>query len=310
MITPLTTSSLTLAQTLPQGGTAPLIAAVAAGLILWLSGARLVKPVFLLLGLAIGGFLGATLVPLTGLTPFDISSFTVSPGLAGLTIGAVLGALVSLALFRLVITISAALTFAAAGLMGAMVFLHFNPTTNADTTDQETALVESGESLANSLGDTVNRDAAERAIDLFDDGEKPLLTEDAKQDILDAAERSRAFIKQVSESITAELEQRPTRDKAIAFGSLLGGLMLGLLVGITLPNRAAALVTALFGSAIWISASAALVSAKNGALPNALDRSAVVWAAAWILATLAGLIVQLGFLKRSPKRSDDADDDE
>jgi len=322
-ITPALTLVLTLGQSLPQGGTVPLAVALGAGIALWLFGAKLVKPVFLLLGLAIGGFVGATLVPMTGIPPFDLGPVTMTPGITGVLIGGIIGALVALALFRVVITMTAALAFAAAGLMGALIFLHFNPTTDPTTPDtdpdqaQRAAQVDSAPNsaangAANRVDDqSINRDAAQRSLDALSAAQgSELLDDQTRQDLLDAAERSRVFVKRATNAIGAELDKRPMRDKTIAFSSMFGGLALGLLVGITMPNRTAALVTALLGSAVWIGATTALLTARNGALPDALDRSPIAWGAAWILLTLVGLLVQLGFFGRGSKtESEQASED-
>ena len=310
------TLAQTLGQTLPQGGTVPLAVALVAGIILWLFGAKLVKPVFLLLGLAAGGFVGAILLPMTGIPPFDLASITLSPGVTGVLIGGVIGALVALALFRVVITMTAALAFAAAGLMGALVFLHFNPAAPPETPPDQTAAQSDTQSDSQSDGstpdplDSIDRDAAKRTVDAFNASrDAPLLDDETKQDLLDAAERSRAFLRTAADAIGDELETRTMREKTIAFASMFGGLALGLLVGVTMPNRTAALVTALLGAAIWMSAALALMTARTGEIPDALDRSAIVWGSAWIIVTLLGLLVQLGFLSRA-KPARDTDDPE
>lgn len=304
-------------QSLPEGGTVPLAVALIAGIVLWLFGAKLVKPVFFVFGFAIGGFVGATVLPLTGLPPIEIGSITLTPGITGLIAGAIIGSLIALAMFRIVITMTAAFAFAVAGLLGAMVFLHFNPT----PTDPN-AIDESSLALSETIDDTnervfedaLNREAANRAIDALNDQstDDPFIDSDTKQELLDAAERSRAFVQRSVNKVNRQLESMPARDKMIAFSSMFAGLALGLLVGVTMPTRTAALVTALLGSAVWIGAGVALLTANNGTLPEFLHRSAVVWAAAWIVITLVGLVVQLGFL-RKPKHSTNksgSDDDE
>lgn len=315
----LTNTTLTLAQSLPEGGSISLFFLLAGGLMLWLFGAKIVKPVFFVFGLAIGGFVGTTILPLTGLPTFDIAGFVVSPGFLGLTVGAFIGALVMLAMFRMVITITSAIAFAAAGLLGAMVYLHFNPTLSDVVSQTETVIVDSGEqgfNAINSATDSIAQEAAERSVDILNSGDEPLIGEEAKQDILDAAQRSREFITRVIENVRDDLDARPARDKMIAFSSMFAGLGLGLLIGVVMPNRAAALVTSLTGSAAWIGAGTALLTARNGEIPPFLDRSAVVWAAVWIFITILGLFVQLGFLDKKSKRparsssNDDHDDDE
>lgn len=312
-------TSLTLGQNLPEGGSVPLFFLLAGGMMLWLFGAKIIKPVFMIFGIGIGGFVGTTILPLTGLPAFDIGGFTMTPGITGLLAGAIIGALVMLAMFRLVITLTAAIAFAAAGLLGAMVFLHFNPTQTDTLNETEAAIVENGNAATEALNattDAIARDAAERSVNLLNSGsDEPLIDDETRSDILDAAERSRAFVTQVVETVREDLDKRPARDKMIAFSSMFAGLALGLLVGVVMPNRAAALVTSLTGSAAWIGAGTALLTARNGEIPGFLDQSAVVWAIIWIFIAILGLFVQLGFLgKKSskPARSsaDDDDDDE
>ena len=319
LLASITHPSLTLGQTLPEGGSVPLFFLLAGGMMLWLFGAKIIKPVFLIFGIGIGGFVGTTILPLTGLPPFDLGGFTLTPGITGLLAGAIIGGLVMLAMFRLVITLTAAVAFAAAGLLGAMVFLHFNPTQSDVLSETESAIVENGNSATEALNattDAIARDAAERSVDLLNSGsDDPLISDETKSDILDAAERSRAFVTQVFETIQEDLDKRPARDKMIAFSSMFAGLALGLLVGVVMPNRAAALVTSLTGSAAWIGAGTALLTARSGELPGFLDQSAVVWAVIWIFIAILGLFVQLGFLgkksgKASRSSSDDDDDDE
>lgn len=286
------------------------------GLLLWLVGARVIKPVFFLFGLAIGAFVGTTILPLTGLPAFDIGGFTLSPGVTGLIAGGILGSLVSLAMFRLVIAFTSAMAFAAAGVLGAMVFLHFNPTlTEGDLTDTESALVETGDSLAgitSSINDTINREAAETAINILDEDGK-VLDDDTKQQLKDAATRSQEFVSHIYNTIKADLDQRPARDKLIALSSGFAGLAFGLLVGIVLPRRTTALVTALFGSAAVMASTTALLTARSGQRPDFLNQSAVIWATAWVVLTVVGLMVQLGFLSKNKNKAQTAvggDDDD
>ncbi len=307
--------SVVLAQSLPEGGSVPLGVALLAGLLLWIMGARVIKPVFFLFGLAIGAFVGTTLMPLIGFPSFEVGGVTISPSLVGLICGGIIGSLCSLAMFRLVIAFTSALAFAAAAVVGSLIFLHFNPTiSDGDPSDTETALVESGEKVAGittSLNETISREASERSVDLLDKDNK-VLTEDAKQQLKDAAERSRQFLRELWSTISDEFERRPTRDKMIAFSSGFAGLAFGLLIGVVMPKRTTALVTSLFGSAVCMASVSALLTARSGQQPEFLDHSALVWASAWVILTMIGLMVQLGFLSKRTNSSrtngDDTDD--
>ncbi len=315
MINTIEPSTLLFAQALPEGGSVPLGMALMAGLLLWLVGSRVIKPVFFLFGLAIGAFVGTTIIPLTGLPAFDIGGITLTPGVTGLLAGGILGSLVSLAMFRLVIAMTSAMAFAAAGVLAAMIFLHFNPTINqGEPSETGVALAENTDSLAGittSLNEEISRQAAEQAVNLLgDDGD--ILDDDAKQQLKDAATRSKEFVEHMYNTIKADLDQRPTRDKLIALSSGFAGLAFGLLVGVVMPKRTTALVTSLFGSAVCMAATTALLTARSGQRPDFLNQSAVIWAIAWIILTVLGLMVQLGFLARgsSKTRTEPGGDDD
>ncbi|MFG0245046.1 MAG: hypothetical protein ACF8MF_03225 [Phycisphaerales bacterium JB052] len=311
----MTPTHFTLAQALPEGGSVPLGVALLAGLLLWIMGARVIKPVFFLLGLAIGGFVGATLLPLTGVPTFEPGGVTITPGVTGLICGGVIGSLCALAMFRLVIAFTSALAFAAAGVVGALIFLHFNPTIGeGDLSDTQAALVESGEDIAGfttSLNEEISREAAERSLDALDKDGK-ILDEDAKQQLKDAAARSKEFLEGLYATVSAEIEQRPARDKLIAFSAGFAGLAFGLLIGVTMPKRTTALVTSLFGSAVCMASVSALLTARSGEQPDFLDQSALVWAIVWGVLTMLGLMVQLGFITKrtNSSRTESGDDDD
>ena len=287
-----------------------------AGLLLWIMGARVIKPVFFLFGLAIGGFVGTTLIPLIGFPNLELGGLSISPSVIGLICGGIIGALCALAMFRLVIAMTSACAFAVAGVVGALIFLHYNPTiADGDPSANESALVDSGEStlngLANSLGDDITREAAERSVDSLDP-EGNILNEDTKQQLKDAAERSRQFLSDLGTTISDELEQRPTRDKMIGFSAGFAGFAFGLLIGVVLPRRTTALVTSLFGSAVCMAATSALLTASNGERPEYLNQSATVLAIVWVILTGIGLMIQLGFItkKSNGSRTNDDDDDD
>lgn len=310
----LATLTLAKAATLPEGGSIALGLALCAGLTLWLFGAKLVKPVFLFLGLAIGGFVGATLVPyIDFIGTIRIAGIGITPGITGLMVGGLIGALIALAMFRMVVTLTAALAFAAAGLMSAFIFLHFYPTggTQTDLSTPPESLVEAEESP--NLVDQFREEVAGRYVDSLTEDQDPensLLTEEAKQQILDAAARSRAFVARVGTTIKDDFNTRPARDKFVILSSMFAGLGLGLLVGVVIPVRTAALVTSLFGSAVWMSSTIALLTAR-GNPPGFIDQKPVVLAGVWIIVTILGLLAQLGFLSKARgRRSKHADGDD
>ena len=95
-------------------------AALFAGLVLWIAGAKLVRPIFITLGLLGGGFLGALIVPGFGSGGADGGEplLGLPPATAGLIIGGVLGLIVASLLFRLAVAGSAGSALGAAGRLG------------------------------------------------------------------------------------------------------------------------------------------------------------------------------------------------
>ncbi len=320
--------ALTLAtttQSLPEGGVVPLVVGVVAGLALWLAGVKIVRGVFIAIGAAVGGFSGAVLIPLTGLPSFDLGPVTLNPGFTGLIAGGIIGALVALGMLRLVITFTAAGAFAVAGAMAALVFLHLNPspadggsvldTDGLALNEEPPALIDFDEQArrlaaerltdeAESLADSVPEGTA--ASELLDE----LNTEENRERIRDAAQRSRDFVEGVYDRVMADYESRPARSKLILASATMAGLGVGLLLGVVMPKRSSALVTSLFGSALWLAAGNALVRASTDPTPELLDQPPLVWAVLWGTVTVVGMAIQFGLIKRRGSGGSNEDEDE
>lgn len=302
-------ATIQLAQTLPEGGMIPLFVALAAGVALWLAGVKIVRIVFLILGAALGGFVGSVLMPLTGLPSLNLGALTLTPGFTGLIAGAVIGALVAMAMLRLVVILTAAGAMAVVGAMAAFVFIHFSPATDTSPGDPA-AYTENTEDLRAITDDLARRtrDQTQEALDLLNRNlteDAPttniiedLNTEENRERLRDAAERSKAFLQGVSARIQADYEARPARDKLVILSSTLAGLAVGLLMGVAMPKRSSALVTSLMGSALWLAAAVALVRANTDPDPAYLNQPPLTWAIVWTIAAILGMVVQFGLIKR------------
>lgn len=320
--------ALTLAnttQTLPEGGMVPLAIGLVAGLALWLAGVKIVRGVFLAIGAAVGGFSGAVLIPLTGLPALELGPVTLNPGFTGLIAGGIIGSLVAMGMLRVVITFTAAGAFAVAGAMAALVFLHVNPTPTTDDPaliPEALALNEESPPIID-FDEEARRMAAERLTDEAEsfaesvpDGTAAselldeLNTEENRERIRNAAERSRAFVTGVYDKVMADYESRPARSKLILASATMAGLGLGLLLGVVMPKRSSALVTSLFGSALWLAAGTALIRANADPTPELLNQPPLAWALLWGTVTIIGMAIQFGLIKRRGSGGSDGDDDE
>ncbi|MEQ8769366.1 MAG: hypothetical protein RIB60_02535 [Phycisphaerales bacterium] len=327
------TSIATLAESaLPEGGAVALVAWFVAGVVLWLLGGRVLKPAFLLIGAAAGGFTGVVLLPLTGLPEITIGGMALGPGLIGLVIGAIIGALVAVGMFRVVITLSAGFVFAIAGTMIGLVYLQHAPSDSGDVTVGEVvegAAAESGDQLRDStnsmrdeaagairdLAEGLAGDAAESGAD---DATRGLLSDEdsdkIKEHVRNAAEQSRAFLGFVRDSARAEWDERTPRERVVILGSAMAGMLVGLIGGVVFPRRATALITALLGAAIGLGAGVALLRSLAGLGPDALAFSPQTWAIVWVGTAVIGVSLQLGVIGRKggfgPSDDDDDDDDD
>ncbi len=325
-------SIVTLAESaLPEGGAVALVVWFVAGVVLWLLGGKVLKPAFLLIGAAAGGFTGLVLLPLTGLPEISVGGVELGPGFIGLVIGAIIGALVAVGMFRVIITLSAGLVFAVAGTMIGLVYLQHMPESSGDVTvgevvegaaadsegqlrDSTNAMREEAAGAIRELAEGLAGDAAESGAD---DATSGLLSEEdsekIKEHVRNAAEQSRAFLAYVRDSARAEWDARTPRERVIILGSAMAGMLVGLIGGVVFPRRATALITALLGGAIGLGAGVALLRSLAGLGPDALAFSPQTWAIVWVGTAIIGVSLQLGVLERRggvSSRDDDDDDDD
>ncbi|MFG0305814.1 MAG: hypothetical protein ACF8Q5_06330 [Phycisphaerales bacterium JB040] len=315
---------LPIAQSPPEGAWVPMLGAFAAGLVLWILGSKVLRPAFAILGGALGGFAGLVITPLTGLPAFDVGSLTVQPQVLGMLVGGLIGVLVAVALFKFIVTIGSSLVFAAAGVLAGLIYIGVAgaPAEGANSEGSEVAAVAAdetrdayegvreelrriGEGLAT---DGVVEAGGDQAAELG--GEEARA--EAEERLRDAAEASKEFVRAVWDSAKAEWERRTPKERAIIFGGGAGGFLLGLIAGALFTRRATAVITALAGSAIWLSSGVALLRGPVGMGADWLPLSPNTWAVVWGGLAFIGLVIQLGVVnkKRETARGGDDDDDE
>ncbi|MFT5424017.1 MAG: hypothetical protein ACI89L_001809 [Phycisphaerales bacterium] len=320
----LSTGVLTLAQSAPEGAWVPMLGAFAGGLVLWIMGGKVLKPAFAIIGAALGGFAGIVVVPLTGLPAFEVAGVLLQPQVLGMVIGGLIGLAVAVALFKFIITLGASVVFAAAGVLTGLIWLSVSgqSTVTGNTEAGEVAALaaeETGGAYDAVRGELarIGEDLAlDQATDAAGDGAASLTgdeaAEAAKEQLRSAAEASRAFIASIRDTAMAEWDRRSTKERAVIFGGGAAGFVVGLLAGAIFTRRATAIITALAGSAVWLTAGVALLRGPIGLDADKLAFSPNAWAVVWGGMSFIGLVLQLGVVnkKRSSKRDDDDDDDD
>ena len=305
------------------------------GLVLWLVGGRVLRLAFAVLGTAMGAFMGLILLPLTGMAPIETgwaSLPTLSPEQLGLFAGGLLGLVFSVALFRAVMAIGAGLVFAGVGVLAGLIFISQSPASppggEAQPADGvDSAYLESIDSDASSAGETVSIEdmvttsaleqarawSESRGQEVIDGGldtaeHAGFDVDQARQQLANAAEKSSAFLHKTGQAFRRHWDSLEVRQRLLLLGSSLAGLAAGLLFGLVAPNRSAALISSMGGSAVVIGCGLMLADSYGLGSHALLDQPAPTWAIVWGVASALGLVFQVGVLGR--RGGDDWDDDE
>ena len=299
-------------QSLPIGMHAPAFIGLAAGLALWLAGRRIIKPVFLVLGVALAGTLGFFLAPAFGHDAF----FGYPSPFVGLGVGALVGLVGSAVLFRFTMAIASGASVAIAACLGAAIYLNANPTPDRaiDIPAEHAALSPAELALPNVPVRTEPDQPTESPIEAVLD--QPPAPEDSDDGVIEVARTTAKVVRNFVGLLGAELgliwSQLPVRDRSVISAAGFVGAILGGMLGLAMPKRASALFTALFGAAIWIPCLVYLLTAFDMPIGFLTALSARAWLIAWAVISLVGASSQWSGLatRRLRKTKDDDDDDD
>lgn len=260
---------------LPVGVHALVAAGMLTGLVLWLKGERVLKPAFLVLGAVLGAGLGSVGLPAAHPEPIqNIPSVYV--GMGG---GAIVGLMGSLVAFRAAMAIAALMVFASAGGLAAMVYLARTGELPPEATTSETTLETPSLSEFTEPARIVRDQAS---------------TEQQRDDaLLQVGQRVERFAADVRMEVERRWSALSGHGRAVLAGSVMGGAVLGLIVGLGSPRRSAAMVTALAGSAVVLASSDWLVRALWPSLLEGREPKPAVLLAVWVVMATIGAVVQL-----------------
>ena len=312
--------------------------ALVVGLMLWAFGGKVVKPAFAVLGFVAGGLIGMMLAPALGIEDaFGLEATTLAMlggGIGGVFLAAMLFRLAMTA----TATIALGSLGLMAGLVAAphleleppdalASFVGDAPGDNAEQDelaawadqplpDGSRALLTGGRPRAVVASDPVPLGLAHPDALAADssgaDGQQASASQPRGAEALDAfAEEASAFAAEASRRVSAFATQLWDATK-VAFAELearerytvgvftLGGAALGLLLGSLAPRKAASLVTALFGSAVWMAALVWTMLALQLPGTDLLDQPPVNWAMGWGIVALVGMVYQAGSSGQKP----------
>lgn len=307
---------------------------LATGLILWLIGRRVLKPMVVVLFALLGGAIGFVAVPMTILA----GSVSVYVGLA---VGAAVGALLGVVLYRFSMAIGLGLVLGVAAPLTVAAVMSFKADRDhPPPTDDAIASVEpapegrepNGDAELDRLPARVTEEVIRRQIESLrkqiegepedaepapEDQTPPSATPDdtaaLKEVMSSAAERVEAFVRAVAADIATGWGQLSPRHRLILTGSAGLGLAAGIILGIVLPAWSAGLVTALLGAGLWLASGTWLALAIGVPGSEHLQRPAREWLVIWLAVSLLGMCVQwiglVGKNRKNKKKSRDSDTD-
>ncbi len=283
-------SQFLLAQADPAVGSLPLAAHILAvlglgcGLVLWLVGQKVLKPVFGLLGAVFGGLIGFFTLP--AISPGTIAN--VQSPYVGLAIGAVFGLGAGLMLFRFAVAISTAVALGLAGTLIGAASINFTPMQNA--TQNLSALKSSATQAGKGAIDPTITSKKEQAIAIA----KPV------------AQVVKEFIENWADDVKAAWNSLKGDQQVILGLSGLGGAAVGFFIGLFFPVKSSAIATSLFGSAVWLPSLMWIVNALQVPGREKLDRGAIFWLIVWMVVAVIGFAVQISGGRRKKKSSEPA----
>ena len=280
---------------LPWGAEAIAAAGLVAGLLLWLWGRKLVKPLY---ALVFG--VGAGLVGFTGPATLGLN---IDPSILMIALG-LFGVIVGLIVFRITmgLTLGVVLGFAVA--TGAVVAIGaqsdaVKAAESAPIPGEESIYREGAEIIEDYGAKEVQRRLDELTAGLTHDSpEAPVVQSDTARIARSAARQVRAFMLELWNEVGVWWESVPIRLRVAALGGWLAGFALGLLLGLAKPRIVAGFASAFVGAAIWLPSGAYLAHWVGLPGMGLLPTSAGVWAGVWVIVACIGAGIQ--WTKRKP----------
>lgn len=267
----------------------PLGIAVLAGVVLWVSGGRLIRPALGLVGVLVGSTVGW------------VAGQAFNLGLATWAVVAVAAVIVGFLASRadrMAVPALLALMLGVAAPTGLMVVLIAIDAFSGDEPPSAgPATMAAEDPLAE---DSWIAGAPDYLVDFLEQvrevGSPPDNGARAKRPLDEVIPERVAEARGEADLIWAAAQRAwdkaPQKLAAGLAGSSLVGALVGLIVGVVAPTFSAALVTALIGSALWLRCGGVLVTMVGLPGGSVLPRTVPGWLLVWIAASVIGLGIQ------------------
>ncbi|MBA4027544.1 MAG: hypothetical protein C0475_00080 [Planctomyces sp.] len=283
-------------QALPWGAHAIAATVLVGGVVVWSMGRRVLRWAAAVLGAAIGA--GCSVALVTGVVQAPGVPVLVTAG-----VGMVLGLLAALLAYKVATALAFGVVISVAVAMGVGVTLAAFRDRQPVAGDgigglelPEIVLDAEGDAggvgvVSDELGQVLERQARERLglEDPSSGDERPSATIELARG---AGERIAAFFDIVGAEARTLWDRTPTAERLWVIVGAVGGMLLGVLGGVSKPRWSAATVTAMFGAGLVLSSGWWLVQAL-GPAPRWAEVSSSGWVGAWLVVSVVGIVAQL-----------------
>lgn len=278
-------------QDMPWAGMIPVGLVVLVGLLLWAAGRRVLPACLALLGLLLGGAIGWVIG----------ESINVGiPAWAVAALGAVAVALFAALAYRLAVIGALAIIFGLAAPLSVLV-VH-------DVRSGKSASVkESGEGLIGQIRETFaqheeTQEEASEALEEIDEHiQQQLGLNETGQEHLGEL---RTMAQKVIDGGKELWAKTPESIQPTLAASAVLGVFLGIIVGLLVPSVAAAVITSMGGSALWLSGAHLLACRVGWGEASWMPPTNARWLLVWLITAAIGVGVQWIFRTKKPAPAD------
>lgn len=273
------------------------------GLALSFMGKKLVRPGFILVGMAAGAILGHLAPPALALG---------GQPLATVAVLALIGGIAGWLFFRVFVANAMGIVLSLAAILATAAYFRVSP----PKLDLGETFSSATGSASDEMKDRVSSaiDSARKALEGATSGDSGETKSPETVAMEQAAERSRDLLQELASKLGDQASDfwNYALTPAARFGlamAAIGGYLVGLVLGFLLPMKASAVTTAIVGPAVWLPAGVYLVHAFNFSFASSLPDKPAVWLSIWGIAAVLGLVVQLamGSGKKKQNKSESND---
>ena len=269
-------------QDVPWVGLIPVMLVVLVGALLWAAGRKVLPGCLAMLGLMVGGAVGWIIG--------DSISTSVPPW-AVAVLGGILFALVAALAYRMAVMAALAVVFGLAAPLTVLTVYDFRENQSGSITQSTRNVVDQIKGAMNKHEQALE-EGSTALSQVEEDVHKQLgLTDKGEESLKDL----RSMVQRLIDGGKDLWNQTPEKLQPILGASAVLGIFLGIIVGLLIPSLAAAVVTSMGGSVLWLSGAHVLALRLGFGDAAWMPSTNTRWLLVWLITSAVGFIVQWYF---------------